>query len=369
MSDETYDVAVVGAGPAGATAAIALAQKEHRVALIDRDTFPRRATSLSWLNLRIKPLLAQLGVRDKPLLSCPFRKVTFHDADFAKSARPHFEEAAGYLVERGDFGNALVKAAVKQGVTLIEGTAVTNLQLKETCTILKLTDGAEVESTLLVLASGREGELLDRAGVAREGGASAMWTTQISASLTAPAEPRIEIVLGLDKVGSFGLCCVADERVAVSINWIGEQTEAAPALVRFCRAGLAREVIPLDLSEQARAAVVVRSPASVALDMDTHVGKHTLVIGDAGGFISAASNEGIYPAMWSARIAAEVTDTALKSAHSQDELMAFDSSWRMQMADYLRAPNTDSQFLIPLVFSNQPMADRMGAAFFSGENI
>ena len=29
----------------------------------------------------------------------------------------------------------------------------------------------------------------------------------------------------------------------------------------------------------------------------------------------------------------------------------------------------DSQFLIPLIFSNQPMADRMGAAFFSGENI
>jgi flavin-dependent dehydrogenase len=103
--------------------------------------------------------------------------------------------------------------------------------------------------------------------------------------------------------------------------------------------------------------------------MDTHVGKHTLVIGDAGGFVSAASNEGIYPAMWSAQIAAEVIEAALQSPHSQDELMAFDSKWRMKMADYLRRPNTDSQFLIPLIFSNQPMADRMGAAFFSGENI
>ena len=369
MSDETYDVAVIGAGPAGATAAIALAQKEHRVALVDRHAFPRTVTSLGWLNIRTKPLLAQLGVRGKELLSRPFRKVTFHDADLAKSAQPHFEGAAGYMVDRGDFGRALVEAALNHGVVLIGGAAVTDLQLKETCVVLKLADGAQVESTLLVLASGREAELLDRAGVAREGGASAIWTAQINASLDASADPRIDIVLGLDKVGSFGLCCVAGDRVAVSINWIGEQTEATPALVRLCRAGFSHEVIPIDLSEQARTMEVVRSPASVALDMDSHVGKHTLVIGDAGGFVSAVSNEGIYPAMWSARIAAEITDTALKSAHSQDELMAFDSSWRMQMADYLRPPNTDSQFLIPLVFSNQPMADRMGAAFFSGENI
>jgi hypothetical protein len=49
--------------------------------------------------------------------------------------------------------------------------------------------------------------------------------------------------------------------------------------------------------------------------------------------------------------------------------MSFDSLWRMQMADHLRSPHTDIRFLLPLIFSNQPMADRMGAAFFFGENI
>jgi hypothetical protein len=41
----------------------------------------------------------------------------------------------------------------------------------------------------------------------------------------------------------------------------------------------------------------------------------------------------------------------------------------MQMANYIRPPHTDIQFLLPLIFTNQPMADRMGAAFFHGENI
>ena len=49
--------------------------------------------------------------------------------------------------------------------------------------------------------------------------------------------------------------------------------------------------------------------------------------------------------------------------------MTFDTRWRLEMADYLRQPNTDMEFLIPLVFSNQPIADRMAAAFFLGDNI
>ena len=113
----------------------------------------------------------------------------------------------------------------------------------------------------------------------------------------------------------------------------------------------------------------MRCLSGSALDSDSHVRKHTLMIGDAGGFMSAVSNEGIYPAMWSAVIAADVMHLALSSEHSQDALMDFDSRWRVEMADYLRSPHTDIRFLLPLIFANQPMADRMGAAFFSGENI
>jgi flavin-dependent dehydrogenase len=173
----------------------------------------------------------------------------------------------------------------------------------------------------------------------------------------------------LDNGRSFGLCCLSADRVSVGVNWAGEPNGAIPALVHLCRQLAEHKVAPTDLSQQAYQAELVRSPAGVALDMESHVGKHTLVIGDAGGFISAVSNEGIYPAMWSARIAAEVADKALYSIHSQDELMSFDSLWRMRMADYLRSPHTDVQFLLPLVFTNQPMTDRMGAAFFMGDNI
>ena len=45
-------------------------------------------------------------------------------------------------------------------------------------------------------------------------------------------------------------------------------------------------------------------PAGGAIDFEGHVGKRAVLVGDAGGFVSAASGEGIYPSMLSARAAA-----------------------------------------------------------------
>jgi menaquinone-9 beta-reductase len=39
-----YDVAIVGAGPAGSSLAIQLESKEQRVLLLEEDTFPRNKT-------------------------------------------------------------------------------------------------------------------------------------------------------------------------------------------------------------------------------------------------------------------------------------------------------------------------------------
>ncbi len=371
MTDETYDVVVVGAGPAGAAAAILLSQRERSVALIDSAGFPREDESSAWLSAQATPLVEQLGVNLGSIPAKPFQNVTFFSADFAKTATPAFAEPAGYLVRRGALDNALVDVATSAGVTLVQNATAKDVQLGESNVDVLLDGDKRVSGRLLILAAGRGSPLLARCGFARPSEAP-LWTAQVDARITdaAPApEPRITIVLGLDRGGSFGLICHHEDRVSASVNWGGEKHEASPTLINLCKMAYAHEIIPVDVGRQAAAATVVASPASAALDMDTHVGKHTLLIGDAGGFVSAASNEGVYPAMWSAEIATEVAHAALDTPLSQDELMSFNSKWRIKMADYLRSPNTDPQFLLPLVFSNQAMADRMGAAFFSGENI
>jgi len=370
MNDDRYDVAIVGAGPAGATAGMLLAQRGHRVALVDRSALPREAVSAGWLNSAAVGLLEALHVPAGDVLAHALGAVTFHNADFSKSATPRFRNPPGYLIERRTFDDALVNNAVRSGAKWIVGEAV-DVRLKEASVRLELGGERAVESRLLLLATGRESTLPARIGLVRDSGRLGMWSAQVDArppNGACTGESRLSVILGMER-GGFGLCCAWGRGLSVGVHLRGQQDQVIPALVELCRLAYRHEVVPIDLSGRAASATVLSSPAAAALDMETHVGKHTLLIGDAGGFVSAAANEGLYPGMWSGRIAAEVLDRALGGVYSQDELMTFDSQWRVEMADYLRPPHTDIHFLLPLVFSKQPMADRMAGAFFSGENI
>lgn len=370
MSDKGFDVAVIGAGPAGAVGAVLLTRKNRRVVVIERQTRKDDDPAGRWLSCRAVDMLEEIGVKKKSLDAIPFNDVTFHTGDFSKSANPAFDGPAGYLTTRGHLRAALMDAITAAGAELITEAQARDLHLGESTLKIELSDDQRVESRLLLLATGKASRLLDRCGLGRRSSGRHVYTSQIDAPLdSAVKEPRVGVVLGLDRAGSFGQFYLRGKQATVSVNWLGDVSDAVKSLINLCKMGFEHKVLPIDLSREAASAVVVPSPAGLALDIDTHVGKHTLLVGDAGGFVAAASNEGVYPAMWSAQIAVEVLESALTNVYSQDELMSFDAQWRMTMADYLRSPNTDIQFLLPLIFSNQAMADRMGAAFFFGENI
>jgi flavin-dependent dehydrogenase len=177
------------------------------------------------------------------------------------------------------------------------------------------------------------------------------------------------VVVGLTPDGGFAMGFDRPDRFVVQVNMRGTQAEARAKLLEVCRGLSGRAYFGEDLTPEASKAICTPTFPFSALEMDSHVGKHTLTIGDAGGFFAAASHEGLYPAMWSAKIAVKVILEAHKSTFTQDGLISFDTAWRLEMGDFLRPPNTDLQLLLPLIFSNQPMADRMASAFFAGENI
>jgi flavin-dependent dehydrogenase len=370
-TDPTYDVLVLGGGPSGATAAICLAQAERSVLLLEAAPDPLPAGALAWVSAQWVDLLETLKLPREELLARPFQQVRFHTAMLDKEATPAFMEPAGYIVQRGTLRNALIAQARACGAEVRSGTVVQDLAQAEGHVELALSDEQKVRGKLLLLATGHQSPLIPRAGFARPGG-TAILTGQVEAALPEGKifdEPSLGVVLGLEREGSFATYLRCGNRVAISLNWLGDPAAGPRAFAKVCKDLASADILQPDLAGTAASVRLAPSPASLALDMDTHVGKHTLLIGDAGGFVAAISNEGVYPAMWSAQLATEVVLAALNSNQSQDELMSFEQQWRMTMAEYLRPPNTDMQFLLPLVFSNQPMADRLGAAFFTGETI
>lgn len=372
MSQDIFDVAIIGAGPAGATAAITLVQKGRQVLLLDQAKFPRSTLCSGWVNAQVKTLLDEMGFSSKKILKTPFDDVTFYNDDLSKSAKPIFPEPPGYVIERSSFDHALVKSAEKNKVTFKPDTTIVDVQLQESTVVVISEKGERFESKLILIASGRDKKLLDRIGAdvsALEHPSYVIHVDEKISSQHGCASPRMIVILGLDGGYSFGLACITKERVSLDVCWFGAVGDTRPVALQLCERIAEQQVIPVELSTKISDANVIANPSSAVMDYESHVRKHTLLIGDAGGFVASAGNEGIYPAMWSAKIAAETMDDALNSTHTQDELMTFNSRWRMQMADYLRSPHTDIRFLLPLVFTNQPMADRMAAAMFNGENL
>jgi geranylgeranyl reductase family protein len=122
-ADEVWDVAVIGAGPAGATAARVAAAVGNRVVLLERFELPRYKTCGGGLidrSVRAVPPEVRLPVRARAAALT----FTFH------GRLERTRRAPGpliNLVQRDEFDAVLMDAAVAAGAVVRDGTVVTGL--------------------------------------------------------------------------------------------------------------------------------------------------------------------------------------------------------------------------------------------------
>lgn len=98
------------------------------------------------------------------------------------------------------------------------------------------------------------------------------------------------------------------------------------------------------------------------------VANRTLLMGPAGGFYSA-TGEDMYPNCWSALFAADAVKKAIKEPHLQDALQPYRHKWRTTLGDYLRGPQQNLRFLLPLVYRNQVMTTRLTESILLGKSV
>ncbi len=136
-----FDVAIVGAGPAGAAAAALLARQGYHVCLIDKATFPRDKACAEYLSPAIAGILKQLGVLEQVEAARPAHLRGFDiytpagrafRADFAgvlsPDGKPYYEY--GLALPRSIFDHLLLEQARRRGAAVFEGARLHNFQVE-----------------------------------------------------------------------------------------------------------------------------------------------------------------------------------------------------------------------------------------------
>jgi flavin-dependent dehydrogenase len=120
---ETFDVAVIGGGPAGSTVATLCAQRGLRVALFERTRFPRHKVCGDVLNPNCWPIFERLGVA-KSVQKLPQHRVTgalFTDGNGHEIA---FSLENCAAIRRDLLDDCLLTHAKSCGVCVFEGETV-----------------------------------------------------------------------------------------------------------------------------------------------------------------------------------------------------------------------------------------------------
>ncbi len=367
-----HDVIVVGAGASGALAAVLLAKAEHDVLLLDANRFPMQATSTDWLSPHAANIFKSAAVPTKEILGDPIRHCSLYLADFSKSIDPELPARTAFLVDYGQLTQAIIRQfqAGRHG-RFEDQTDVVEIRLGEDKITALLADGRRCVGRFLLLATGTDTRLVEQTGLSTGFDAGEGWWASAyscpSGALAAPG--RMDCVLAVGGAGGVGYRMSKDGLLTVGVCVEGSASDAQRELELLSDRFMQHGLMPPDWAEHGRGVTPSRSAAGVALEMDSHVAKRTLLIGHAGGFAASYTNEGIYPSLWSAALASRVMTEALRSSVPQDTLRQFENLWRTELAGHLRMPFTDSQSILPLVFSNKQMAGKMVESFHLGVNF
>jgi menaquinone-9 beta-reductase len=317
------DVIVVGGGPAGSVSAWLLAERGHRVLLLDKARFPRHKACSEYVNPAGARLLADLGLAGdlEALGAHQMEAMLIHApgghrflADFGV-AEPG-STAIG--LSRSRLDSLLLDRARGAGVEVREGAHVRGIQIVDGFVqgVESTIDGSRVilKAPLTVGADGRHGVVSRALGL----DIPLRWPQRTG---------LVAHYRGVTGLGSWGEMHVAPGRqgyaglapLEAGLTNVAFVTASAAvanrpgSLEAFFEEGLSS--IPAIASRLARAERVgaIRGIGPMAHRARKVIGDGFVLVGDAASFLDPFTGDGIHEAMRGATLLAPVADTALRA--------------------------------------------------------
>ena len=154
MSGNTYEVAVVGGGPAGVSTALHLVHRDPaltgRVVVLERDRYPRDKYCAGAVGGRALRLLEAIGARPR----VPFVPIHGVSLAFHGGSRVVREPDLGIVVRRIEFDHALALEAGRRGIEVRCGAGVVGVDVGPDGVRVRLRSDDEVVARAVVGADG-----------------------------------------------------------------------------------------------------------------------------------------------------------------------------------------------------------------------
>ena len=353
MNVAMYDVAIIGGGPAGSTAAALLARAGRRVIVFEREKFPRFHIGESLLPFSMKAF-SRLELHEKFLHAgflkkfggeifgaCSERGTKFYFKDGFRSQTDH-----SYQVTRADFDKVLLNHAAECGAEVHEETSVDRVEFSKDdveLAIRRNSSSHSIRARYVIDASGRTSVLgrqfkikktydhLQKLSIFAH--YDGVWRAEgIDGTLTL-------LIRGIDRW--FWVIPLTTARTSIGVVLDKEVFRQSKLRAEdFLEQALTEQPIIAQRMTHARRASEVYVEADFSYRSARLRGDRWLLAGDAAGFIDPIFSSGVFLAVFSGEQCADVLNEVLDHPGKARRLFRrYDRAVHRAMDIYLRFVN------------------------------
>ena len=326
-----YDVAVIGAGPGGATASRYLARKGLKVCMIDKDTFPRDKPCGGGFSEGLLDDFPYLRKRSDEFLKGVARVGVLHSPNRRIILRGSVDMAVAL---RTDFDNVLFESAVEEGAEPLVGTRAKSVKVRKEHSEVILKGSESIKAKVVVGADGVSSM------VARETGLNRRWpSSMITACRVAEVPAKYDDIMdkytenlnyhfyaNIGGLPGYGWIFPKRDTINIGLGIVGTHATGLPRVFDAFVRLLKRDNLLMqdaDLSGAKGALVPTGGPLSRSYI------ERCILLGDSVGMVSPLTGGGIAYAMRAARYASEVLTKVIEEDDFGSGLLReYENLWR-----------------------------------------
>jgi geranylgeranyl reductase family protein len=300
----SYQVIVIGAGPAGATLAFELANRGIRTLVLERKTLPRDKCCAGGLTVKAAQLL---GINIDNLIE----DVIYHAMVTCPGKNPYYGHSAVpimYTVKRETFDHALVKRAQEAGAEILQGIEARAIQIKDLGVEVSTAIGSFF-SEFIVGADGSRSQVREAMDVDIIKSKALIVGLQTDVSVTKKELARWKSQIGIDigRIrGGYGWVFPKADHLSIGIGAPSDKAKGLKNILSEYRDSLKLGQHTVLRWNAGLLPVCVEQPI-VSRD-------RAILIGDAAGLADPLTGEGLHNAILSARLGAAAIEKALNNA-------------------------------------------------------